>query len=79
MQVESNTIRRAFGAIALSSAIVLAAGCHSNPANSGPDPAQANLAPVNGQAQVLGQNVAYSPQQQGEYYPQQQQAPTPNA
>lgn len=81
MQVDINTIRRAFGAIAFSSAIALSAGCHSNSvAASGPDPAQANLAPVNGQAQVMGQNASYSPQQQGETYPQQgypQQAPAP--
>jgi|HubBroStandDraft_6_1064221.scaffolds.fasta_scaffold110494_4 hypothetical protein len=85
MQVEIKTIRRAFGAIALSGALALAAGCRSNSvAASGPDPAQANLAPVsqaNGQAQVLGQNASYTPQQQGESYPQQQgypqQAPAP--
>ena len=46
MQFETNTIRRAFGAIALSGALALVAGCHSNNASaSGPDPAQANLAP----------------------------------
>jgi WXXGXW repeat (2 copies) len=82
MQLETNTIRRAFGAIALSGALALAAGCHSNSVSaSGPDPAQANLAPVNGQTQVLGQNASYSPQQQSEAYPQQQgypqQAPAP--
>jgi hypothetical protein len=76
MQVKTTTIRRALGAITLSGAIALAAGCHSNPANSGPDPAQANLAPSNGQPQVLAENTSYSPQQQGEYYPQQQ-APAP--
>jgi hypothetical protein len=82
MQIEINAIRRAFGAIALSGAIALAAGCHSNSASAtGPDPAQANLAPVNGQAQVLGQNASYTPEQQGQSYPQQQgypqQAPAP--
>jgi hypothetical protein len=81
MQVEIITIRRAFGAIAFSGALALAAGCHSSVSASGPDPAQANLAPVNGQTQVLGQNASYAPQQQGESYPQQQgypqQAPAP--
>jgi hypothetical protein len=81
MQFQTITIRRAFGAITLSGALALAAGCHSNPANSGPDPAQANLAPANGQTQVLAENTSYSPQQQGEYYPQRQgyaqQAPAP--
>jgi hypothetical protein len=85
MQVTSMTFRRALGAIAISSALAVATGCHSNPANSqtsaGPDPAQANLAPVNGQTQVLAQDASYNPQQQGEYYPQQgqypQQAPAP--
>ena len=85
MQVEIIGIRRAFGAIALSGALALAAGCHGNSVSaSGPDPAQANLAPVNGQqpTQVLGQNASYAPQQQGEAYPQQpgaypQQAPAP--
>lgn len=80
MQPTTTIFRRAFGAILLSGAVALAAACKSTPA--GPDPAQANLAPVNGQPQVLGQNVSYSPQQQGEYYPQQQgaypqQAPAP--
>ncbi|HZQ42261.1 MAG TPA: hypothetical protein VFA99_03375, partial [Acidobacteriaceae bacterium] len=78
----STTIRRAMGAIAISGALALAAGCHSknNPANAGPDPAAANMAPANGQTQVLGQNAAYTPQQQGEYYQQAQypqQAPAP--
>ena len=81
MQVEIITIRRAFGAIAFSGALALAAGCHSSVSASGPDPAQANLAPVNGQTQVLGQNASYAPQQQGVAYPQQQgypqQAPAP--
>lgn len=81
MQVETNTIRRAFGAIALSGALALAAGCHSKSVSaSGPDPAQANLAPVNGQPQVLGENASYTPQQQAEYPQQQgypQQAPAP--
>ena len=82
MQLETKSIRRAFGAIALSGAIALTASCHSKTVSaSGPDPAQANLAPVNGQSQVLAQNAAYSPQQQGESYPQQQgypqQAPAP--
>lgn len=83
MQFETNIIRRAFGAIVLSGAVALSAGCHSSSASaSGPDPAQANLAPVNGQTQVLGQNAAYTPQQQGQSYPQQQgaysqQAPAP--
>ncbi len=73
MQFETNTIRRAFGAIALSGMLALTAGCHSSSASaSGPDPAQANLAPVNGQTQVLAQNASYAPQQQGESYPQQQ-------
>src|ERR1700743_396330 len=76
MQVETITIHRALGAIALSGVLALAAGCHSNSVSAnGPDPAQANLAPVNGQAQVLGQNASYSPQQQGEAYPQQAPAP----
>jgi WXXGXW repeat (2 copies) len=87
MQAKTTTILRALGcrvlgAIAFSGALALAAGCHSNSANSGPDPAQANMAPANGQTQVLGQNASYTPQQQGEYYPQQQgqypqQAPAP--
>src|SRR5579875_2621841 len=78
MQDTTTTIRRVIGrgigAMALSSALALLAGCHSNSAAaaSGPDPAYANLAPVNGQTQVMGQNTAYEPQQQGEYYPQQQ-------
>lgn len=82
-------IRRAMGAIAISGALALAAGCHSknNAANAGPDPAAANMAPANGQTQVLGQNASYTPQQQPEYYSQQarypqqaryaQQAPAP--
>ena len=79
MQVEISTIRRAFGAIALSGALALASGCHSSSvAASGPDPAQSNLAPVNGQTQVLAQNASYSPQQQGEY-PQQAPAPVEQA
>ena len=54
MQVETNTLRRAVSAIALAGALALAAGCHSNSVSaSGPDPAQANLAPANGQTQVL--------------------------
>jgi WXXGXW repeat (2 copies) len=82
MNLETITIRRAFGAIIFSGALALAAGCHSSSvAASGPDPAQANLAPVNGQTQVLAQNASYAPQQQGESYPQQQgypqQAPAP--
>jgi hypothetical protein len=77
MQIKINIVRRAFGAITLSGALALAAGCHSTPA--GPDPAQANLAPVNGQTQVLGQNVAYTPQQQTESYPQQAPAPVEQA
>jgi hypothetical protein len=55
------------------------------------DPADANMAPVSGNgnyssgqpAQVLGQNVQYQPQQQGQDYGQQQAAPierrTPNS
>lgn len=82
MQVQTITIRRAFGAMALSGALALMAGCHSKSvAASGPDPAQANMAPVSGQAQVLGQSASYEPQQQTEYSPQQQgypqQAPAP--
>jgi hypothetical protein len=82
MQLDTITIRRALGAIALSGAVALAAGCQGKGVSaSGPDPAQANMAPVNGQAQVLGQNAAYTPQQQGESYPPQQgypqQAPAP--
>src|SRR5215469_15857232 len=65
MQDTTNILRRTFAAMTLSGALALTAGCHSTPA--GPDPAQANLAPANGQTQVLGQNVSYSPQQQGEY------------
>ena len=58
MQLETNTIRRAFGAIIFSGALVLASGCHSSSVSaSGPDPAQANMAPVNGQGQVLAQNA----------------------
>jgi hypothetical protein len=80
MQVETTTIRRALGAIALAGALALAAGCHSNNVSaSGPDPAQANLAPVNGQTQVLAENTSYSPQQQGESYPQQAPAPVEQA
>ena len=68
-----------------------AAGCHSSPQASAQgqvdqnpgDPADANLAPVNGNgnsapaqpAQVLGQNAQYQPQQQGQDYGQQQAAP----
>ncbi|HEV2578552.1 MAG TPA: hypothetical protein VGU25_15210 [Acidobacteriaceae bacterium] len=81
MQVTATTIRRALGAIAFSGTLALAAGCHSSQANAGPDPAAANMAPANGQTQVLGQNAAYTPEQQGESYPQQpgypQQAPAP--
>src|SRR6185437_740527 len=80
MQLETNSIRRAMGAIALSGALALAAGCHSKTASAnGPDPAQANLAPVNGQAQVLAENTSYSPQQQSESYPQQAPAPIEQA
>jgi chemotaxis protein histidine kinase CheA len=40
------------------------------------DPAAVNLAPVNGQStQVMGANSSYTPEQQGESYPQQQPAP----
>jgi WXXGXW repeat (2 copies) len=84
---DTTTNRRALGrvlsAIAFSGALALATGCHSNsPANSGPDPAAANMAAPNGQTQVMGQNASYTPQQQGESYPQQQaqypqQAPAP--
>jgi hypothetical protein len=77
------TIRATLGVVGLSfSLIVGLGGCHSNTAaNSGPDPAQANLAPVNGQTQVLASNASYTPQQQGESYENQssypQQAPAP--
>ena len=68
--------RRVLGAIVLSGALALTAGCHSkSAAASGPDPADANMASPNGQTQVLGQNAAYTPQQQGESYPQQAPAP----
>lgn len=83
MELETNAIRRAVCAILFSGVLALAAGCHSKSVSaSGPDPAQANMAPVSGQAQVLGQNASYAPQQQGESYPQQpgaypQQAPAP--
>jgi len=80
MQVDTNKTRRAIGAIAISSALALAAGCHSkNVSASGPDPAQANLAPATGQTQVLAQNASYAPQQQGESYPQQAPAPIEQA
>ena len=65
--------RRVMGAIVFSGALALATGCHSNSAssqtNAGPDPADANMASANSQPQVMGQNVAYTPQQQGEAYP----------
>jgi hypothetical protein len=65
------------------------AGCHKTPAQSTSaaqvdqnpgDPADANMAPVSGNvqgqpAQVLGQDVQYQPQQQGEDYSQQPPAP----
>ncbi|HEY5381706.1 MAG TPA: hypothetical protein VIJ65_05590 [Acidobacteriaceae bacterium] len=75
---------RALATAGLSAALLFAAGCHHNAAASGQDaangaqdPATANLAPVNGQTQVLDQNSSYAPQQQGESYPQGQQAPAP--
>jgi len=60
----------------------LIAGCQRTPPassvdqNAG-DPADANMAPVNGSApaQVLGQSAQYAPQQRGEDYSQQQPAP----
>ncbi|HEX4155701.1 MAG TPA: hypothetical protein VHY48_08820 [Acidobacteriaceae bacterium] len=79
MQNEKTTriIIRALGATGLVAALIFgAAGCHSNSASSGPDPADANLAPANG-TQVMAQNASYTPQQQGETYPQGQQAPAP--
>jgi hypothetical protein len=77
MNVRISIVRRAIGGLALSGALALATGCHSkNAANSGPDPAAANMAPANGQTQVLGENASYAPQQQGEAYPQQAPAPT---
>jgi len=85
MQVTTTVRRvpgcRVLGAIVLSGALALTAGCHSKTAAAaGPDPADANMASPNGQTQVLGQNAAYTPQQQGEAYPQAQypqQAPAP--
>jgi hypothetical protein len=79
MQNKTNTLWRALGAMALSGALMLVAGCHSSAQNTGPDPATANMAPANGQTQVMGENAAYSPQQQGESYPQQQPAPIQQA
>src|ERR1035441_10590871 len=56
-----------------------AAGCHKTPAQgtSGGDPADANMAPVNGSApaQVLGQSAQNEAQQQAEDYSQQAPAP----
>lgn len=79
MQDMTKTFRRALGAVALSGAIALAAGCHGSAQSTGPDPAAANMAPANGQTQVMGENAAYTPQQQGESYPQQEPAPVQQA
>jgi hypothetical protein len=79
MQDKINTLRRALSAMALSGALMLATGCHSSAQNSGPDPATANMAPANGQTQVMGENAAYTPQQQSESYPQQEPAPVQQA
>jgi hypothetical protein len=72
-------ISRVLGITGLAAALLFAAGCHHSAAgqNAGPDPADANLAPVSGQTQVLGENASYTPQQQGESYPEGQQAPAP--
>ena len=79
MQDKINTLRRALSAIALSGALALVAGCHSSAQSTGPDPATANMAPANGQTQVMGENAAYAPQQQSESYPQQEPAPIQQA
>jgi hypothetical protein len=79
-------------AITLATLLVLAAaGCKSDSTNRtaaaalGPDPALANLAPVNeskppaGQpTRALGQSTTYQPQQQGENYNQQDYNNDPN-
>jgi hypothetical protein len=72
-------LHRTLGAAGLAAALLFAASCHGNSAAaSGQDPADANLAPVNGQStQVMGENASYAPQQQGEAYPEGQQAPAP--
>jgi len=65
----------------LALAIVIgAAGCKQNPTvaaqdNTGADPADANMAPVNGHAQVLDVQQQGQPTQQGTDYPQQAPAP----
>ncbi|HTV09196.1 MAG TPA: hypothetical protein VMD97_09160 [Candidatus Aquilonibacter sp.] len=79
MQDVRMTFCRALGAVILSGGLVLAAGCHSSAQSTGPDPADANMAPASGQTQVLGQSASYTPQQQGESYPQQSPAPVEQA
>jgi hypothetical protein len=83
MQDKTRTFRRALGAMAfamaLSGALALTAGCHSSAQSAGTDPALANMAPANGQTQVMGENASYTPQQQGEAYPQQAPAPVEQA
>jgi hypothetical protein len=71
-------IKRALSTSAMAAAVLFfAMGCHKNVAAAGQDPADANLAAANGQTQVLDQNSSYAPQQQGESYPEGQQAPAP--
>jgi hypothetical protein len=87
--LSSRLMRRASTAAALTAVLVFA-GCKSNPANppanptvdnsgsvaaNGPDPALANVAENGQTGAVLGQSDAYQPQQQGETNPQQQSAP----
>ncbi|HEY4358187.1 MAG TPA: hypothetical protein VGN16_20745 [Acidobacteriaceae bacterium] len=86
--LKSKQLRPLF-AVALAAGFAFGvAGCKSNAssqapivnASLGPDPAAANLAPVdaNGQpTQVMGVSQTYTPQQQGESYPAGQQAPAP--
>jgi hypothetical protein len=73
-------ISRAMGMTAFAAVLAFGlSGCHHNSANSGQDPADANMAAANGQqpTQVMGESASYSPQQQGESYPEGQQAPAP--
>jgi hypothetical protein len=76
-----------WGIAAAGLGVIAIVGCHSDApqtaasetantaANTGPDPAEANLAPVNGSAQVLGQSQQAPTSQSSQEYTQQQAAP----
>ncbi len=87
----NRSLVRTFGLLGASALLaVCVVGCKSSSANAtnttaindgtaptggNADPADANLAPASGSTQVLATNASYTPQQQGETYPQQAPAP----